>query len=151
MCSKGYGSCRACVCVCVKSHLTSGASVRRENTATYSAGNEGQKICGVFSETALLPRSNAPSFGWQYIRSALFPADNTHAHCACASSLGFTMWCPGFDALFAFHIALRQPFWGWRVLVRVVYIAGHQFALETVGLLYSWLSRIDQWNSMLAS
>ena len=33
-----------CVCVSVKSHLTSGASVRRENAATYSAGNEGQKF-----------------------------------------------------------------------------------------------------------
>ena len=31
------------VCMC-KSHLTSGAFVRRENAATYSAGNEGQKI-----------------------------------------------------------------------------------------------------------
>ena len=47
-----------CVCVCVsvrlsvKSHLTSGASVRPENSVTYSAGNRGQKICGVFSETA---------------------------------------------------------------------------------------------------
>ena len=43
-----------CVCVClsVKSHLTSGASVRSENYATYSAGNEGRKNCGVFSETA---------------------------------------------------------------------------------------------------
>ena len=42
-----------CVCVClsVKSHLTSGASVRPENSATYSVGNEGQKNCGVFSET----------------------------------------------------------------------------------------------------
>ena len=38
----GYGS--LCVCVSVKSHLTSGASVRRENAATHSAGNEGQKI-----------------------------------------------------------------------------------------------------------
>ena len=36
----------------VKSHLTSGASVRRESAATYSACKEGQKICGVFSETA---------------------------------------------------------------------------------------------------
>ena len=36
----------------VKSNLTSGASVRPENTVMYSAGNEGQKICGVFSETA---------------------------------------------------------------------------------------------------
>ena len=40
------------VCLFVKSHLTSGASVGPENAATHSAGNEGQKICGVFSETA---------------------------------------------------------------------------------------------------
>ena len=40
------------MCVSVKSHLTSGASVRPENTVTYSAGNGGQKICGVFFETA---------------------------------------------------------------------------------------------------
>ena len=49
------------VCVSVKSHLTSGASVRPENAVTYSAGNEGQKICGVFSETAPLQRSSTPS------------------------------------------------------------------------------------------
>ena len=47
-----------CLSVCVwvilsvKSHLTSGASVRRENAATYSACNEGQKVFGVFFETA---------------------------------------------------------------------------------------------------
>ena len=46
-----------CVCVCVsvclsvKSHLTYGASVRPENAVTYSAGNEGQKICGDLPET----------------------------------------------------------------------------------------------------
>ena len=55
--SEGYGSRRVCVCVCVclsvKSHLTSGASVRPENAVTHSAGNEGQKFCGLFSETAL--------------------------------------------------------------------------------------------------
>ena len=52
-----------CVCVClsVKSHLTYGASVRPENAVTYSAGNEGQKLCGVFSETAPLQRSSTPS------------------------------------------------------------------------------------------
>ena len=38
----------------VKSHLTYGASVRPENAVTYSAGNEGQNICGVFSENAPL-------------------------------------------------------------------------------------------------
>ena len=43
----------------VKSHLTSGASVRPENTVMYSEGNEDQKICGVFSEIALLQRSNS--------------------------------------------------------------------------------------------
>ena len=40
------------VCLSVKSRLTSGASVRPEISATYSAGNEGQQICGVFSKTA---------------------------------------------------------------------------------------------------
>ena len=41
--SEGYGSRRVCVCVClsVKSHLTSGASVRPENAVRHSAGNEG--------------------------------------------------------------------------------------------------------------
>ena len=54
MCSEGYGSCRVglSVCLYVKSHLTFGASVRRENAVTHPAGNEGQKNCGVFSETA---------------------------------------------------------------------------------------------------
>ena len=53
--SEGYGSWVClCVCVClsVTSNLTPGASVRPENTVTYSAGNGGPKICGVFSETA---------------------------------------------------------------------------------------------------
>ena len=39
------------VCVSVKSHLTSGVSVRPENTVTYSVGNRGQKMF-FFSETA---------------------------------------------------------------------------------------------------
>ena len=50
-----------CVCVSVKSHLTSGASVCCENAVTYSVGNEGQKFCDVFFETAPLQRSSAPS------------------------------------------------------------------------------------------
>ena len=36
----------ACVRVSVKLHLTYGASVHPENVVTYSAGNEGQNICG---------------------------------------------------------------------------------------------------------
>ena len=39
------------VCLSVKSHLGNGASVRSENAVTYSAGNEGQKICGDLPET----------------------------------------------------------------------------------------------------
>ena len=49
------------VCLSVSQHLTSGASVRLENAVTYSTGDEGQKICGVFSETAPLQRSSTPS------------------------------------------------------------------------------------------
>ena len=33
-------------CVSVQSHLTSGASVRPENTVTYLAGNGGKKFAG---------------------------------------------------------------------------------------------------------
>ena len=47
-----------CVCLSVKSHLTYGVSVPPENAVTYSAGNEGKKICGVFSENAPLLRSS---------------------------------------------------------------------------------------------
>ena len=67
------GSVCLCVCVSVKSHLTYGASVRPENAVTYSAGNEGQKICGVFSETAPLQRSSTPSVVRPCVQSAIFP------------------------------------------------------------------------------
>ena len=53
------GSVSLSVCVSVKSHLTYGVSVHPENAVTYSAGNEGQNICGVFSETAPLQRSSS--------------------------------------------------------------------------------------------
>ena len=46
------GSVCLCVCVSVKAHLTSEASVHPENTVMYSAGNRGKKICEVFFETA---------------------------------------------------------------------------------------------------
>ena len=61
--SEGYCSWVVCLSVClsVSQHLTSGASVRLENAVTYSTGDEGQKMCGVFSETAPLQRSSTPS------------------------------------------------------------------------------------------
>ena len=68
-----------CVCLSIKSHLTSGASVCRENAVTYSAGNEVQTVCGIFSETAPLYRLGIPSLGWPYTRSTIFPVDNKHA------------------------------------------------------------------------
>ena len=52
------------------------------------------KICGIFSETAPLPRLRAPFLGWPYLQLAIFPADNTHAHCAYASSPRFAMGAP---------------------------------------------------------
>ena len=64
--------------VSVKSHLTSGAPVRPENTATYSAGNRGQNICGVFSETTPLQRSSTAPLKARCIVGH-FPAE-----CACA-------------------------------------------------------------------
>ena len=67
----------SCLSVCL-SHLTSGASVHRENTAKYSAGNEGQKICGIFP----LLRSSAPSLDGH--RSG--HTENTHVDCAYTSS-----------------------------------------------------------------
>ena len=67
----------------VKSHLTYGASVRPENTVTYSAGNEGQKICGVFSETAPLQRSSTPSVVRPCVQSAIFPCVYAHAYFSC--------------------------------------------------------------------
>ena len=51
--SEGYCS-WVCLSVCVSVMSHHGASVRPENAVTYSAGNEGQKICGVFSENAPL-------------------------------------------------------------------------------------------------
>ena len=60
-----------CVWVSVKSHHTSGASVRPENAVTYSAGDEGRK-CGVFSEIAcaLCIRKFSPCCKLSFLRSS---------------------------------------------------------------------------------
>ena len=111
-----------------QSHLTSGASARPENAVTGSAGNKGQKICGVFSATALLPRSSAPSLGWPYIRSAIFFLRIIRMR---KFSRVRAMWM--FHAVVSSHrvLALRS-FWGWRVLVRVVYLAGYWVARDSI-------------------
>ena len=69
-----YGSCRVCacvsVCLSVKQHLTSGASVRPENAVTYSAGNVGRKIVA-FSLKLLRSRATAlPAYGYSAVVTA---------------------------------------------------------------------------------
>ena len=66
------------VCVLIKSHLTSGASVRPENTVTYSAGNRGQNICGVFTEAASLQGYTAACIVSLSVQSAIL--ETVHAH-----------------------------------------------------------------------
>ena len=48
--------------VCLSSHLTYGASVRPENAITYSAGNEGETICGDLPETTAFKSSAANQY-----------------------------------------------------------------------------------------
>ena len=60
------------VCLSVKSHLTYGASIRPENAVMYSAGNEGQKICGVFAENAPLLRSSGAAVVFHTFRWPFF-------------------------------------------------------------------------------
>ena len=55
------------VCLSVKSHLASGASVGPENAVTESAGNVGGKICGVFSETAFRTTALPALYGYREI------------------------------------------------------------------------------------
>ena len=54
--SKGYGSCRVCLSVVlsVMPELTSPVIDRVKNKVTYPAADGGQKLCGIFSETASL-------------------------------------------------------------------------------------------------
>ena len=82
MCSNGYVV-TVCVrvCVSVKSHLTSGASVCPENATMYSAGNEGKYICGDFRETYAFQRLSAPSLGGPYIRLAISCQEHACALC----------------------------------------------------------------------
>ena len=70
--------CRS-VCLSVKAHLTSRASVRPENAVTYSAGNEGQKFVG-FSLKLLCSRDPA------------FPSVVQPAYSAKVAQLGYRLF-----------------------------------------------------------
>ena len=121
-----------CLSLCTLTHLTSGASVRCENAATYSAGNEGQNFVA-FSLKLLLCRDRTLSpLDVPYIRSAIFPADNTHAHCAYASSSRFRGVMHGPHDAVSFPCVLYRftmIILGLEILARVVYLAGYQLAL----------------------
>ena len=98
------------VCVSVKSHLTSGASVCAENTVTYSTGNKGPKFVG-FSlklfhcRDQVLPPLNAISVVGH------FPADSVHAHICTWCRRGVSHFsafisiflAPSFPTLFVLH------------------------------------------------
>ena len=82
-----------CVCVSlclfVKPYLTSGASLRPEMDVTYSTGNEGQKVCGNFSETA--PLCGDTPLPLLYVQSAILLLTLTHViniwHCRAVAYL----------------------------------------------------------------
>ena len=69
------GSVCLSVCLSVKSHFTSGASVRSENTVTYSAGNGGQKNFHHCRDPAL-PLLKGPCI----CTVKHFPAESGHGH-----------------------------------------------------------------------
>ena len=86
--------CHVCLSVCLSVRYTSGASFRPENAVTYSAGNEGQKICGVFSETAPLQRSSIPSNDGNTYRRPFFVRK------ARMRIIAFTTWWTGAEQPF---------------------------------------------------
>ena len=68
--SKGYCS-SVPVWVSVNQHLTSGVSVHPEKDITHLTGNEGQKTCVDFSETAPLQRYTISCIVWLYVLSGI--------------------------------------------------------------------------------
>ena len=90
---EGYGS-WVCVCVClsVKSHLTSGASVRPENTVTYSAGN-GFSLKPLRCRDPALPSLKTISM------IGHFPVESKHVHYSIGFMVFTTRWCRGFCTL----------------------------------------------------
>ena len=75
------------MCVSVKSHLTSGASVHRENAATYSECNEGQKIVA-FSLKLRRCRATALPELYATVQSAIFSQRNMRVRFYVGRGLG---------------------------------------------------------------
>ena len=76
------------VCLSIKSHLTSAASVRPENSAMYSVGNEGQKICDVFSETVSFQSYGTSCIVWLPCSQPF----SLGGICVCASKMPLSPW-----------------------------------------------------------
>ena len=113
------------VCLSVKSHLTSGASVFCENAATYSASNAVKKVVA-FSLKLLGWRDRAlpPLDGHNYTHDQpFFLRINTHAHCAYASSPRFTQ-CDAPCRKLSLHFSFTMIILG---LESSSYLAGYQF------------------------
>ena len=136
-----------CVCVCPLSHISPlGRLFVVKMLPRTQWATKVKKFFGIFSKTALLPRSSTPSLERPYIRLAISPVDNMHAHCAyerhSVMQHGLHDAVSSLCILYSFTMIIL----GLEILVRVVYLAGYQPALsisETVVLLYSSLSRIE--------
>ena len=78
MCSEGYGS-WVCVCVSVTQHVTYRIFIRPTNDMIYLTGNDGQKICGVFSETAPLQLERF-RYSTAIASRPFYSVENAHAY-----------------------------------------------------------------------
>ena len=105
-----------CVCVClsVKSHLTSGASFCPENAVTHSVGNEGQKFVG-FSLKSLCCRDPASPKMTTICTGSHFSWGKHQALSTCKARMCimvFTTWCTG-AATSSCELIQRSQFFSW--------------------------------------
>ena len=133
----------------VKSHLTYGASVRPENAVTYSAGNEGQKICGVFSENAPLLRSSGVAvvfhtFRWPFFFTAKVVRMRISIHSYACRTAGEYPACPNCQQHSALPKTMPLALVGART-TRYSYNARRgQFPRTRIGIVLSYKTRRAQ-------